>query len=1134
MIAMPHLIRWTWRQRRGTVVLGRRMRVYGLSVLVWLGAVTGAPAQNQVLELDGTGAHVELPVAAFEGLREATVEAWVRWDEWGYFSQWFAYGTDDPWRALGVNHFSNSPVLQFFIYPTGVNDLRLIDLQVPLSIGRWHHMAAVSGSGGMRFYFDGVLVGSDAYAGSFADLGRGTRAFLGRSTWEANSAFRGALDEVRLWSVARSAEEVRADMGRALHGDESGLAGLWNFDAGDARDGSSHGHDGTLRDGARCEPLFYPGAQPRLRPAVLRGEVRDESGAPVMAAQVRLSKEGGRTVTAASEQYGTFAVAVLDTGVYTLEVYSDQVKIPGREVAVTPGAELLLDLRPPPLDLVARWSAEGDARDGVGEFHGHPSGDVTFAPGVVGQAFHFGGEGSGVVRVPNTPELNPQGSFSLMAWVFPESDRSMTVLSMWGDINEWRTQRAYSLGVLVGRRLAFSLADSLHQEDSSYHRLFTRPNVLALHAWTLIAGVWDAESGERRLYANGRLVGRRVDAPSSTDRSIADLSIGTHQTSPELTVSYFTGRIDEAALYGVALSDGEIARLYSAHAQAQWPAEGNATDATRSGHDGVAVGNVGFVPGVSGQAFAFDGRDSYIEFDPRIGNYGTADFSVELWLRHGPGSGSGRPILIKGDAWTATLKLSIGGAGQVNATLADRQDSLRLVSAGPLSAETWHHVALVREGQQACLYLDGEFHGEATTQRIINLQTASPLLLGGIPETPSFAGRIDEVALHRRPLSADEIRVTYNRVESAWRWKVWRTRLQTWSGIAVGLLALLMGGRYASQRRVRRREREQLAAAERARQIADDASAAKSAFLAHVSHEIRTPLNAILGHAQVLRDKPSMADGDRRSLEAICQQGGHLLQLLNDILNLSKVEAGRLELQITDFHLGALVDGLTSLFELRCRQKGLQFRVEADADLAAVRGDESKLRQVLVNLLSNAVKFTDAGEVVLRAVRIEADYLFEVRDTGPGIAPELQDVIFQPFQQAPLGLAVGGTGLGLPIARRHVELMGSRLEMASTPGHGARFYFRVSLEAGALPEAAATPGSPASVETFDGLALPAALRARLQEAAQMQNLTEVKLCLEQMQGLGEDEARLAATLRQATMHFDLKPVLRALEGTVDA
>jgi len=1112
--------------------LGRRILVHGIAVLAPLAAPTGTPAQNQILELDGTGAHVELPVAAFENLREATVEAWVRWDDWGYFSQWFAYGTDEmPWRALGLNHYSLSPILQFFIYPGTPGDLRVIGVEASLPLGKWYHMAAVSGSGGMRFYLDGTLMGSGTYPGSFADLGQGARGFLGRSTWQTNAPFRGALDEVRLWSVARGVEEIRADMVRVLRGDEPGLAGLWSFDAGDARDGSTGGHDGVLRDGARCGPAPYPGAKPRLWPALVRGEVRDESGAPVIDARVRLRGWDGSRVEAGSGPSGDFSVAVLDTGLYTVELISELTRMPRREVHVVPGADLLLDLRPLPPNLVARWLAEGDARDGVGEHHGDLSGDMAFAPGVVGQAFQFDGEGDGV-RVPNAPALNPQGSISLVAWVFPEADEAMTVLAMWGDHAEWAAQRTYSLAVQAGRRLSFHTADALHQEDAAYHHLHTRPNVVPLHAWTQVVAVWDATSGERRLYANGLLVGRRADTPGSIARSLADLAIGINLQSPKILSAPFTGRIDEVALYGVALAEDGIARLYSAHAQAQWPAEGNANDATRSGHDGVAVGDVSFAPGVVGQAFVFDGRDGYVEFDPRIGNYGAEDFSVELWLRPGFARDGTRPILVKGDGSADGLSLSLDGAGHVAAALAGRQDSLKLASGRPLSPEVWHHVALVREGPMAHLYLDGELDGSAAADGIVELQTPDPLLLGGLPQSPSYAGQIDEIALHRRPLSAEEIRATHDRVEAAWRWRVWHTRLQTWGSVSVGLLALAIGGRYVSQLRARRRERKQLAEARRARQAADAANEAKSAFLANMSHEIRTPMNAIMGHAQVLRDESSLdEEQQRRSVAAICDHGGLLLGLVDDILDLSKSEAGRMELQPVDFDLGEVIDSLQVLFEMRCRQRGLQLRVEREGEAGGVRGDESKLRQVLVNLLGNAVKFTDEGEVVLRVANRGGEYSFEVCDTGPGIAPGQQEAMFEPFRQGSSGMARGGTGLGLSISQRHAALMGGHLEVAPSPGGGACFSFCIPLERS--EPAAARTASTRDLAVFGGLALPPALRSRLRRAAQMHNVTEVKRCLEDMQRLGEHEARLADALTGAVNRFDLAPVTEALEVTVD-
>jgi len=399
-----------------------------------------------------------------------------------------------------------------------------------------------------------------------------------------------------------------------------------------------------------------------------------------------------------------------------------------------------------------------------------------------------------------------------------------------------------------------------------------------------------------------------------------------------------------------------------------------------------------------------------------------------------------------------------------------------------------------------------------------------------MPQTPSFAGRIDEISLHRRPLSADEIRAIHDRVEAAWRWRVWRARLQAWGSVAIGLLALLTGGRYLYHRRARRQQAAQLAEAEGARQVADEANQAKSAFLANMSHEIRTPMNAIMGHAQVLRDEPALDEEQRRrSVAAICDHGGLLLGQIDEILDLSKAEAGRMELQPVDFDLGQVIDSLQVLFEVRCRQRGLHLQVERAGEVGVVRGDETKLRQVLVNLLGNAVKFTDEGEVVLRVSNCGGEYGFEVCDTGPGIAPGLQKAMFQPFQQGPSGLARGGTGLGLPIAQRHVVLMGGRLEVASVAGGGACFSFRVPLETVAPGPTA----SPEGVSPFEGLALPASLRSRLRQAAQMHNVTEAKRCLEDMQRLGEREARLADALTGAVNRFDLAPLIKALEATVD-
>ncbi len=249
--------------------------------------------------------------------------------------------------------------------------------------------------------------------------------------------------------------------------------------------------------------------------------------------------------------------------------------------------------------------------------------------------------------------------------------------------------------------------------------------------------------------------------------------------------------------------------------------------------------------------------------------------------------------------------------------------------------------------------------------------------------------------------------------------------------------------------------------AEEALREAEAANQAKSTFLANMSHELRTPLNAILGYAQILQRETSVNEHQRNGLNIIQKSGQHLLMLLNDILDLSKIEAGRMEIQPNDFHLEYFLNNIVDIFRLRSEQKMIRFNHAFSTDLpTTIKGDEIRLRQVLINLLGNAVKFTEKGFVTFEAglsprqdskcavksCDAIAYIRFQVRDTGIGIAPEDLKTIFEPFQQAaPKREQTQGTGLGLAISKKLIEMMGGRLEVKSDVGQGSLFMTDVAF-----------------------------------------------------------------------------------------
>jgi len=234
----------------------------------------------------------------------------------------------------------------------------------------------------------------------------------------------------------------------------------------------------------------------------------------------------------------------------------------------------------------------------------------------------------------------------------------------------------------------------------------------------------------------------------------------------------------------------------------------------------------------------------------------------------------------------------------------------------------------------------------------------------------------------------------------------------------------------------------------RSRQL-ESASRHKSEFLANMSHELRTPLNAIIGFSEVLSERMFGEINEKQAeyIGDILESGHHLLSLINDILDLSKIEAGRMELELSEFDLPAIIESTLALVRERAARRGITLERTVDEHIGTIHADERKVKQVLLNLLANALKFTPVGgKIGLRAAVSDGVAELSVTDTGVGIAPEEQEAVFEEFRQVgTVSKKAEGTGLGLAISRKFVELHGGKIWVQSRIGSGSTFAFRLPL-----------------------------------------------------------------------------------------
>ena len=364
---------------------------------------------------------------------------------------------------------------------------------------------------------------------------------------------------------------------------------------------------------------------------------------------------------------------------------------------------------------------------------------------------------------------------------------------------------------------------------------------------------------------------------------------------------------------------------------------------------------------------------------------------------------------------------------------------------------------------------DGLFEHDVTRQRIWFAPRVAELL-GYAPS--DFASSVDafEELVHPedRALRAEALTshlergttydIEFRVLDVAREWQWIRSRAQANRDATADSIILSGSLQLVTDRR------QQAAELERARRAAEDANLAKSQFLANMSHEIRTPINGVIGMTHVLLDSP-LADAQRECVEILKSSGEALLALINDILDVSKVEAGKLELEEIELDVRAVVDDALGAIAMTALGKDLEVAAHVAADVPyRLRGDPGRLRQCLVNLLGNAVKFTPQGEVTVETELIALEgaaalLRFTVADTGIGIATDRLDRLFQQFSQVDASTTrhFGGSGLGLSIVKRLAALMGGDVGVSSTPGAGSRFWFTVRLEASPIAAPAVTP-----------------------------------------------------------------------------
>ena len=925
----------------------RRSAQMGLICLLgWVSHACSLHAQssaNHVLHLDGAGSYVALPNGLLAGLSEATIECWVWIEKFVRDAHYLDFGKQG--NELYLAQDTEAATLKL-LYTDEARRRRRITQPDLVAARRWFHVAAVLDRKGARLYFNGVLVGERSLPALPAAIDS-TDNHLGYATTSNGRRyfFDGQLDEVRLWNVARTREQIRENMFRDLSGSEEGLLALWNFDdpGQAARDATRHARHGELRGGARVTTARRPSSLAEApQPAFVTGVLRDGEGKPVSDTSVFVAENGQVIRSDESDAEGRYWIRLNSTNQIFRLFAVRAGEIAQSEISQFDGTnEATVDLQVK--------ASEVNSREIVTALLG------------------------GLRR--SEPSLRREAATALQSLPAP-STGAMTVLAE--ALEDKDPLVRGTAGQLLRRWPPPEPLQAIYEKKGrSMAWLFSLP-LIPIAVFHLLLFLFYPKAMSNLYFGAYALAAAGLSYYSAmtgaSDPSalppVFMLSVATTLLGIRLLYSLFYERMPR--LFWLFLVPGALSLF------AVWA--------------------------------------SWDKFHLLTGNFGRAF-----------GLGSSFFILIAAVIGASVVPVLAG------------LEMCRVVILAMLKRKrgAW----IIGMGFISFLFLQVT----GSLGRAFFEEQLQSILGATLPDYLSNLGALLFIGCASVYLASDFAQTNRNLQKA-------KDEIETKNTELVGAKE----------------------AAETARQTAVEANKAKSMFLANMSHELRTPLNAIIGYSEMLEEEAQDLgqSGFVPDLKKIQGAGKHLLNLINDVLDLSKIEAGRMTLFIEEFDVAKLINEVVSTVQPLLAMNSNRLELDCPVDIGWMKTDQTKVRQTLFNLLSNACKFTEKGVIRLEVERGASDQwqvasltpdrspgnplatrpsslvTFKVTDTGIGMTREQLSRLFQAFVQADASTAsrYGGTGLGLVLSRTFCRLMGGDLIVESEPDKGSTFTARLPAE----------------------------------------------------------------------------------------